>query len=161
MRILVVSDSHNMVLNSQLEAISSCGSFDILVHCGDKYKDAHKFASKLNIKKVYCVPGNCDIATGDLPLVLTETIDGKRIIITHGHLHGVKDGMDNIKAYAKEMNADIVLYGHTHCAHSEITDNILFFNPGSTISPKCGDESFGIIEISDNEVKSSIISLSK
>lgn len=159
MRILVVSDSHNMVLNSQLETIATYGSFDMLVHCGDKYKDADKFASKLNIKKVYRVPGNCDIAPNDLPLILTEIIEDKKIIITHGHLHGVKSGIDNIKDYAKEANADIVLYGHTHCAHNEIIDDILFFNPGSTISSKCGDESFGIIEIKSDNIRNSIISL--
>ena len=161
MRILVVSDSHNMVLNSQVEKISGFGGFDVLIHCGDKYRDADKFAESLGINTVYRVPGNCDIAPGDMPLILTETIEGRKIIITHGHLYGVKAGMDDIKDYAKEAGADIVLYGHTHCAHNEIIDNILFFNPGSTISPKCGDESFGIIEISDNEVQSRIISLSK
>lgn len=161
MRILVVSDSHNMVLNSQLETISCYGIFDILIHCGDKLKDADKFAGALGINKVYRVPGNCDVDTGGLPLILTETIEGKKIIITHGHLHGVKSSIDDIKDYAKKAGADIVLYGHTHCAHNEIIDDILFFNPGSTISPKCGDESFGIIEITNNEVKSRVISLSK
>ncbi|WP_313339534.1 YfcE family phosphodiesterase [Sedimentibacter sp.] len=159
MRILVVSDSHNMVLNSQIEEISTYGSFDILVHCGDKYKDADKFASRLNINMVYRVPGNCDIAPNNMSSILTETIKGKKIIITHGHLHCVKSGIDNIKDYAKEENADIVLYGHTHCAQNEIIDNILFFNPGSTISAKCGDESFGIVEIKSDNIKSSIILL--
>lgn len=159
MKILVVSDSHNMVLNSQIETIRTYGTFDMLVHCGDKYKDAGKFASMLNIDKVYTVPGNCDIAPSNMPLILTEIIDGKKIIITHGHLHGVKSSIAYIKDYAKEVNADIVLYGHTHCAQNEIIDNILFFNPGSTIAPKCGDESFGIIEILDGKVESKIISL--
>lgn len=159
MRILVVSDSHNMVLNSQIEVISTYGSFDMLVHCGDKYKDADKFASKLNIDKVYRVPGNCDIAPSNLPLILTEIIEGKKVIITHGHLHGVKSGIGRLKQYADEVNADIVLYGHTHCTHNEIIDNILFFNPGSTISPKYGEESFGIIEISNGKIESKIISL--
>ncbi len=159
MKLLVVSDSHNMVLNSQIEKISTYGSFDILIHCGDKYKDAHKFASKLNIDRVYAVPGNCDIAPSNMSLILTEIIEGKKIIITHGHLHGVKSSIEYIKDYAKEVNADIVLYGHTHCAQNEIIDNILFFNPGSTISPKCGDESFGIIEIFEGNVNSEIISL--
>ncbi len=159
MRILVVSDSHNMVLNTQMEKINTYGSFDMLVHCGDKYKDADKFASKLNINNVCRVPGNCDIAPNDLPLILTEIIEGKKIIITHGHLHGVKSGIDRLKEYAEEVNADIVLYGHTHCAHNEIINNILFFNPGSTISPKCGEESFGIIEILNGKIDSKIISL--
>src|SRR5690554_340611 len=120
MKLLVVSDSHNMVLNSQIEKISTYGSFDILIHCGDKYKDAYKFASKLNIDRVYAVPGNCDIAPSNMSLILTEIIEGKKIIITHGHLHGVKSSIEYIKDYAKEVNADIVLYGHTHCAQNEI-----------------------------------------
>ncbi|HAQ42278.1 MAG TPA: metallophosphoesterase [Clostridiales bacterium] len=159
MRILVISDSHNYVLDSQLERIKEFGSFDMLIHCGDKYKDAEKFADKLNINKIYRVPGNCDFDVSEKKLMLTEIIEGKKFLITHGHVHNVKSGIEKLKEYAKERNMDVVIYGHTHCPQNEIIDNILFFNSGSTILSKCGDESFGILEISSDKIDGSIISL--
>ena len=158
MRILVISDSHNYVLDSQIERIKQHGMFDMLVHCGDKYKDAEKFANKLNIKTVAQVPGNCD-PISDKPQIIHEMIEGKKLIITHGHLHNVKSSIILLKRYAKEVNADAVIYGHTHCAHNETIDNILFFNPGSSINPKYGKESFGILEVSPDKIDSAIISL--
>ncbi len=159
MRILVISDSHNYVLDSQLERIKEFGSFDMLIHCGDKYKDAEKFADKLNINIIYRVPGNCDFDVSEKKLMLTEIIEGKKFLITHGHVHNVKSGIEKLKEYAKERNMDVVIYGHTHCPQNEIIDNILFFNSGSTILSKCGDESFGILEISSDKIDGSIISL--
>jgi len=147
------------VLDSQLERIKEFGSFDMLIHCGDKYKDAEKFADKLNINIIYRVPGNCDFDVSEKKLMLTEIIEGKKFLITHGHVHNVKSGIEKLKEYAKERNMDVVIYGHTHCPQNEIIDNILFFNSGSTILSKCGDESFGILEISSDKIDGSIISL--
>lgn len=160
MRILVISDSHNYVLNSQIEKIKKHGNFDMLIHCGDKYKDAKIFASKLNISRIVQVPGNCDYIS-DKPLVIKEIIEGKTFLITHGHLHNVKSDLNELILHAKEENVDAVLYGHTHCAQNEIIDNILIFNPGSSIMPKCGDESFGILNVSSEKIDSEIISLEK
>lgn len=158
MKILVVSDSHNYILNSQIERIKQHGIFDMLIHCGDKYKDAEKFADKLNIEIIAQVPGNCDYMS-DKPLILQEIIEGKKLVITHGHIHDVKTSIERLKSYAKEVNADAAIYGHTHCSQNEVIDNILYFNPGSTIYPKCGKESFGILEVTENKISGSIISL--
>lgn len=158
MRILVISDSHNYVLNSQIERIKEYGKFHMLIHCGDKFRDAGKFAEKLNIEKVVQVPGNCDLGS-DKPPVIIEEVEGKKLLITHGHLHNVKSNLDELIIHAKEIKADAAVYGHTHCALNEVIDNILFFNPGSTINPKCGKESFGILEISEQKIKGTIVSL--
>lgn len=158
MRILVISDSHNYILDSQIERIKKHGLFDMLIHCGDKYRDAEKFASKLNINTIAQVPGNCDFNSDKNPIII-EIIEGKTILITHGHLHNVKSGTEILVEYAKEIHADAVIYGHTHCAQNEILDNILFFNPGSSIYPKCGKESFGILEVTTEKINGSIISL--
>lgn len=156
MKVLVLSDSHSTIFDSQIEEIKKHGSYDILIHCGDKYKDAQKFADKLNINTIYQVPGNCDYDVHDKELVITKVIENKKVLITHGHIHNVKENLHKLIRYAKEKNADAVLYGHTHQSHNEIIDNILFFNPGSTIFPKDGRASFGILEISDDKIIGSI-----
>lgn len=158
MKILVISDSHSNVLDYQIETIKQHGVFDMLIHCGDKYKDAEKFADKLNIEIIAQVPGNCDYIS-DKPLVIQEVIEGKKLIITHGHVHDVKTSIENLKNYAKDVHADVVIYGHTHCAQNEVIDNILFFNPGSTIYPKCGKESCGILEVTTEKINGTIIHL--
>lgn len=158
MRIIVISDSHNYVLDSQIDRIKEHGKFHMLIHCGDKFKDAGKFAEKLNISKVVQVPGNCDYGS-DKPAVVIEEVEGKKLLITHGHLHNVKSNLDELIIHAKEIKADAALYGHTHCALNEVIDNILFFNPGSTIYPKYGKESFGILEVASDKISGAIISL--
>lgn len=158
MKILVISDSHNIILDSQIERIKKHGDFDVLLHCGDNFKDAGRFATKLNINTVIQVPGNCD-SISNKPLILTEIIDGKKFLITHGHLHNVKLNLSELIMHAKEEKVDAVIYGHTHCTQNEIIDDILFFNPGSTIMPRCEEESFGILEINSGNIESAIISL--
>jgi len=156
LKVLVLSDSHSTIFDSQIEEIKKYGSYDILVHCGDKYKDAQKYAEKLNISTIYQVPGNCDFDVKGKELVITKVIENKKVLITHGHIHNVKENLQGLIKYAKEKNADAVLYGHTHQSHNEIIDNILFFNPGSTIFPKDGKASFGILEISADKIMGSI-----
>ncbi|HCS11162.1 MAG TPA: metallophosphoesterase, partial [Clostridiales bacterium] len=114
MKILVMSDSHNVILNSQIEDIKKEGVFDLLIHCGDKYNDAEKFAEKLHIEKVLNVPGNCDMSIIGKESIIIQEIEGKKFIITHGHTHNVKLNLNKLKDYAKKNKADIVLYGHTH-----------------------------------------------
>lgn len=157
MKILVISDSHNVILDSQIEEIKKEGQFELLIHCGDKYNDADKFAEKLNIERILKVPGNCDYSiTGMQPTIIQE-IEGKKFIITHGHLFYVKLSLNQLKAFAKKNKADVVLYGHTHQAENETKDNIIFFNPGSTIFPKDGKASFGIIEITEDNINGRIV----
>lgn len=157
MRILVLSDTHNVILNSQIENIKKEGPFDLLIHCGDKYKDAERYAEKLSIKQVLSVLGNCDYDVVGVKSVLIQEIEDKKFIITHGHSYNVKQNLDKLIIFAKKNKVDIVLYGHTHQYQNEVIDNILFFNPGSTIFPKDGKASFGVIEIIENKIKSKLI----
>ena len=158
MKVLVISDSHGAVFDSHINEIRSNGSYEVLVHCGDKYKDAQKFADKLNINKIYQVPGNCDYDSKEEAFLFKE-IEGRNVLITHGHIHNVKWNIEALKNYAKEKNANVVLYGHTHAVQNEIIDDILFFNPGSIIFPRDGKASFGILEFSETDIKRSIIFL--
>lgn len=160
MKILVISDSHNVILDSQIDDIKREGQFDLLIHCGDKYNDAEQFAEKLQIQKVLNVLGNCDHSVIGIEPTIIQEIEGKKFIITHGHLFHVKLSLNQLKTYAKKNKADVVLYGHTHRAKNEFIDNILFFNPGSTIFPKDGRASFGVIEINNYNLSGKIVSIS-
>lgn len=157
MKILVVSDTHGAVFESIVKPLQKEKDIDMMVHCGDKYKDAEKIAGLLGIKHLYRVVGNCDYDMQNESTMLELEIEGKQVLITHGHLQHVKDGLEYLKELAEEKSADIVLFGHTHVSHEEMDNNILYFNPGSTILPKIGKASYGVIEILSNKIISKII----
>jgi putative phosphoesterase len=107
LKILVISDSHNVILDSMIEAVKKEGPFDLLIHCGDKYDDAGRFAQKLNMRKVLKVPGNCDYNYNILGTKanIMQEIEGRKFLITHGHTHHVKTDLTKIRAYAKKNKA--------------------------------------------------------
>ena len=81
----------------------------------------------------------------------------------HGHRQFVNVGHQNLIYSAIEQNADIALYGHTHCKFNKYipSDELAFncnkglyiFNPGSISRPRDGIyPSYGIIEIQENGI---------
>lgn len=155
MKILVLSDTHGAIFESIISSLKNEKNLDLLIHCGDKYNDVPKLAKILEIDEYYQVVGNCDYGVNGEEIMLL-CLEEKNILVTHGHLHHVKDGLNDLKEFAEENDVDIVLFGHTHISHDEIDNNILYFNPGSTILPKNGMASYGIIEILDGKVTSRI-----
>lgn len=133
MKILVFSDSH-----SSLRFMRRC--IDRLlpqqvIHLGDYYEDAEAIAEGYPHIRFHQVPGNGGSRgpDGKAPLVLCYDIGGVRMLMTHGHLHGVKSGgADRLLAEARLKGAEAVLFGHTHvpvCYREE--DGLLVLNPGS------------------------------
>jgi predicted phosphodiesterase len=45
-----------------------------------------------------------------------------RILMMHGHTHGVKGGMERAVAFAAQAEVDVLLYGHTHLPRQEWLD---------------------------------------
>ena len=39
---------------------------------------------------------------------------GKRVFFSHGHMYGVKVGLEQFLEGARNVKADIALFGHTH-----------------------------------------------
>ena len=159
MKILVVSDTHGAVFESIVKPMREEKNIDLMIHCGDKYKDAEKLAWLLGIKDFYSVVGNCDYDVHNERDMMNLIVEGKNVLITHGHLQYVKDGLEDLKEVAEKNHADIVFYGHTHIAHEEMCDDVLYFNPGSTVMPKYGKSSYGVVEITSNKVLSRIVNI--
>ena len=91
------------------------------------------------------VRGNCDWCC-NVPDREEFTLCGKKIFITHGHIYGVKQGLSRITAYGHSINADIVLFGHTHQQIVTVDGSMLIMNPGSLGY----NAEYGIIDIDDN-----------
>lgn len=150
MKILILSDSH-----SSLYFMRQCVQRfapDAIVHLGDHFDDAQALAQEYPQIPCYAVPGNCDRyrMTCDEAETKLEILGGVRVMLTHGHLHHVKQTLLPLLADARAMRADAVLFGHTHealCRRE--ADGLWVLNPGSC---GYGGGSAGIMEISDGKI---------
>lgn len=154
MKIAVFSDTHNEV-DKCLEVLNKNKDINLIIHLGDNSSDVDIIKKHTEIE-IINVKGNCDINLNIEDEKVLE-IKGVKIFITHGHKYGVKTSLNSIYYRAKELNANIVLFGHSHIPINVLNDNVLLLNPGSITLPKGGHKkSFGLIEITDS-IKSKIV----
>ena len=148
MDFLIISDSHGRVdrLADIIEACSACPP-DKILFLGDGINDVSAL-SRLSGREVVAVAGNCDILCEE-PLERIMGVGNRKIFMLHGHTRGVKHGFGRLEARARQVGADIVLYGHTHERDCRLSDGIWFFNPGSVGFPSHGRPSFGRLTVTD------------
>ena len=144
MLIAVVSDTHKVSNYIQI-AKEHIKEADILIHLGDNAEDVKELTEGF-IGKVYAVKGNCDLSH-KYPEEQIIEIDDKRIFITHGDLYNVKLNMHRLYYKAKEVDADIALFGHTHKELLLEEEGIFFMNPGSISFPRNRGRYIGYIRI--------------
>lgn len=139
MKIIVMSDSHGD--KETVRAVSALPA-DAIIHCGDSELSAEEPV----LQGLHIVRGNCD---RDLrfPQSLVVEVGDKRVFVVHGHEHDCKRTLLPLYYAAQEVQADIVLFGHSHLYGTEMKEGILFLNPGSTLLPRGGNEAtFAMIE---------------
>ena len=56
--------------------------------------------------------------------------------MTHGHAYNVKTGLEYLNEQAEDVNADLIIYGHSHVGLKKTIGNRLFVNPGSVSEPR-------------------------
>lgn len=146
MKFIVTSDSHGEFM-AMRDIILKHNNADVIIFCGDGSKDIDEIRYTFPEKMVISVRGNCDWYC-DNPDVQEITLCGRKIFITHGHIFGVKQGYQRIIQRGQSINADIVLFGHTHQQFSSFEGNMLLLNPGSI-----GHKQYSTIEIDENSGK--------
>ena len=126
---VILSDTHgNFSAIDKLLSIMSESNY--VIHLGDHDADILCYRKELK-DKIISVKGNCDGGSDEQVL----TIEGVKILITHGNLYGVKQSLYKLLLRAKELGVSAVFYGHTHQQSIENIDGIEFINPGAmTIS---------------------------
>ena len=150
MRVLVLSDSHSALsfMRRCIRAIKP----DVMIHLGDHFDDGEAMALENPHIRIHQVPGNCDKyrMMRYEPEIRCYPVGGVMMYMTHGHLHNVKMDRYKLLLEARKMNAQVVLYGHTHIAdcHRE-EDGLWVMNPGA-----CGSTggSVGLIELRDGAI---------
>ena len=126
---------------------------DAMIHLGDYFDDGETMAEENPHIRIHQVPGNCDRyrLIRYEPEVRCYPVGGVKFYMTHGHLHNVKMNLYQLLLEARKMDAQVVLYGHTHIAdcHRE-DDGLWVMNPGA-----CGSSggSVGLIDIQDGVIK--------
>lgn len=130
MRLLITGDIHGR--NDILEKVlKQEPTFDLHLNTGDLGLDLQTIENA----KMIAVKGNTDYYL-DLPTERMIEFKGLKILLTHGHLQNVKYGLNELILMAKEMDADICIFGHTHDAFYRSIDNIIFINPGALTGQK-------------------------
>ena len=124
---------------------------DQVIHLGDLQEDAEELTYVYPRLPICMVPGNCDGWTME-PLKKQITLAGKKVLLSHGHLWGVKRGYEAAVADARACGADILLFGHTHKALcQQLEDGLWMMNPGTSRT------SFGLILIENGAVQCSVL----
>lgn len=149
MKIFVVSDTHGSI-REFIEKVNSMEKPGLIIHLGDYVEDGVKIEEAMGIKTVI-VKGNGDYFHSDYDEDDILTIGDKKIFITHGHKYNVRYSIDNLFYKAKEVDADLVLFGHTHVPILLQEYGIMVMNPGSASMPRGFNrkKTFGIIEIKE------------
>jgi putative phosphoesterase len=128
MKILVLSDSHNNI-QAMLDAVDE-EKPDMILHLGDHDRDCAPLRDEYPDIPLRAVRGNCDVRSME-PEYDEFVAENLRIFMTHGHLYGVKTGLDSILNTAFCRGADILLFGHTHLAYQTELRGLIAVNPGS------------------------------
>lgn len=150
---LIFSDSHGSLLNMR-RAIRQNKDAEVVFFLGDGLADAEILAGEFPALAWIAVRGNCDMSSVFLNSTAEKveriTLEGKKIVLTHGDLYGAKFSDTRLRYLAMEEGADILLFGHTHepyeCFVSDAEKPFWIFNPGS-VSLARG--SFGVLTIRD------------
>lgn len=145
-KLLVFSDSHGRERNIEAAIEAHNGRADAFIFLGDGIIGAQSVFEKYPNVPHICVKGNCD------PLFVNEReealidMGGVKILCMHGHKYDVKSTLLWAGYRAKEQEAKLLLFGHTHGAIELRRDDIVYFNPGTVGRgyPKC---TYGVIEI--------------
>ena len=130
MTLLILSDSHGDLKN--MATIIDREIPQAVFHLGDHDSDAARISKQFPQLPFYSVSGNCDSFCSVAPDSILTELEGVRILAVHGHKQNVKLGMLNLSMTAREAQAQLVLFGHTHQAYcQQEEDGLWVLNPGS------------------------------
>ncbi len=159
MKLLVLSDSHGKtgLIYRLLESLHT--ELDYVIHLGDCFTDIDCYTTVFTDINFVMVTGNCDYCCKEIPYRII-TVEGVKIFITHGHHYRVKSGLYTLLNAAKENNADLCLFGHTHRPETDTISDVLFINPGSLSLPRDGSKAgYALIHIESGKIIPKFITL--
>lgn len=147
MKVLVVSDSHGNI--KALKRAAAVTGPDLILHLGDHDSDCDDLRRDMPDVMIRAVRGNCDPKSKELDADVF-VLEGVRFFMVHGHNHGVKYSLDALITAGMYMEADVVLFGHTHRPYAKYYEDMLVLNPGSVGMNR---KTYAVLEIGHGEVR--------
>ncbi len=121
----LISDTHGLVRPEVFDALAGVSQ---IFHAGD-VGPPDVLAELATIAPIRAVWGNTDApGRSDLVERIEETIGGVRILVTHGHELGSPKPPQLVSLY---MNAQVIVYGHTHQQLVTKAARRVVVNPGA------------------------------
>lgn len=134
--ITVVSDTHgesgHRLEGRTLEAVREA---DLVVHAGDLMTESVLDAFESECASFVAVRGNNDPPLDRLPRERVVEHDGVRLALVHGHQHHAT----SMTMFGREVDADLVVFGHSHQPTFAARGEIPRLNPGSHAHPRWYD----------------------
>lgn len=133
--IVALGDTHredDHGLTSHLRA--AVEEADIVLHTGD-FTTARVLAAFRDLSdEFYAVYGNNDTAAVRDRLPARQELEraGVRLVMIHGHEHSETA----VSLLAREVNADLVILGHSHRPRYTPSETVRVLNPGSHSQPR-------------------------
>jgi uncharacterized protein len=156
-RIIALSDTHleDEEIPQALAALAR--DADLILHAGDfvSYK-AYKAFSSLGRLEAVCGNSDSPELKRLLPKRAVVEVDGVRIGLVHMAAHGQE--LLGAEMMAREMDAEVLIFGHIHRPIIEKGRHLLIC-PGSITLPRMSAPSLALLEIVEEEVRGRIIPL--
>ena len=105
------------------------------------------------IAPVHGVMGNMDgfDLAHRLPMRAVVDLDGLRVGLAHGHLHGgPSDRHSRLREAFRSDGVHAVIYGHTHRACADTEDEPWVLNPGSASQGRGHGRSIGLLRVAED-----------
>ena len=142
MKIGLISDTHGNLPGSVFDIFKDV---DHIFHAGD-IGNQEVIQGLEIIAPVHAVYGNIDTwpLVIKYPNMTITTLQNRKICLIHDI---VKPKYFSYQLFKKDIEADIVIHGHTHAANAELFRDVLYINPGSASKPR--GRQFGTVAILD------------
>ncbi|MDY4919758.1 MAG: metallophosphoesterase [Phascolarctobacterium sp.] len=146
MKIGITGDTHSS-LQAMRRIVNLTPPVDLWLHTGDHAEDANLLHNWTGIKTV-CVRGNCDIVANEAKVDEFLVLENFKVWLTHGHKYIQWNEKTDLGYWAKQLDQDIVIFGHTHVPMCEEYGDPLLINPGSPSRPRGGSKaSFAVLTL--------------
>lgn len=160
MLIGLISDTHipDRAKEIPKKVFDAFNNVDLILHAGDLTSPA-VIEELEKIAPVMAIQGNMDRMNGiDLPKARVIQAEELRIGLVHGEVYPRAD-TQQLLYLARQLDADILVSGHSHQPKIEQIEGILLLNPGSPIVPRLADRTVMLLEINEKEVDVELVKI--
>ncbi|HPU84336.1 MAG TPA: YfcE family phosphodiesterase [Candidatus Latescibacteria bacterium] len=147
-RVGVLSDTHGRLNGAVFTLFEGA---DCIFHAGDIGK-AQIIRELELIAPVHAIRGNTDPFDLPFPEVLDTSHKGIRFHVRHL----VPTSGRSLEFFTMRMDADVVLFGHTHAPFVEEVRGTLFLNPGAISRSRVPTETAALITVRGGEVTATV-----